>query len=263
MALLAEGITALTGTCPIINDVSLELHAGELLAVVGPNGAGKSTLIKSLSGEWPLTKGNVTLDGKNLERLPSLERARRLAVLPQQSQLNFNFSVNEVVQLGRYPHSSGQSIDKQILKQVMKAVDIEYLHARSFPTLSGGEKQRVQLARVLAQIWRNDEDTDGAPCYVLLDEPTAALDMAHQQLLLQVAKQLTDRGVGVLAILHDLNLTTQYADQVMIMHMGKKVVRGPASEVITSEQVKEVFQVDVEIIEHPKTNTPVILYGGE
>jgi ABC-type hemin transport system ATPase subunit len=177
--LAAHHVTLRVGRKALLNDVSLAFNPGEVLALIGPNGAGKSTLLKAVAGELTPTTGVVELEQKPLAAWSLQERARRRAVLPQHSMLDFPFTVLEVVLLGRSPHGGGASVhDHYIARQALAAVEAAHLEQRLYPTLSGGERQRVQLARVLAQIW--EPLPDGTARYLLLDEPTASLDLAHQ-----------------------------------------------------------------------------------
>jgi iron complex transport system ATP-binding protein len=243
----------------LLSSVTMQINPGDICALVGPNGAGKSSLLKCLVGELSPTIGSVSLQGKPLPQWLGRERAKLLSVLPQQSALNFPFRVEEVVALGRYPHNTGIDCDRQIVAEVIEAIDINHLLGRSYTTLSGGEKQRVHLARVLVQIWR--------PCvlgdrYLLLDEPTAALDLAHQHMVLKVARLMAEQGVGVFVILHDLNLAAQYADKLVMLNKGHIVTSGDVEEVLTQYYIEQTFGVAVTVIPHPHTNRPLIVYNG-
>ena len=180
---------------PLLRDISLALGPGRILGLTGPNGAGKSSLLRLIAGDIPLAAGHLQLAGKSREEWPRRLLARRLAYLPQLSLLNFPYTVEEVVTLGRMPHDTGLSIDAGILAQAMAATDISGLRGRLYTRLSGGEKQRVQLARVFSQVW--DAGTGGL---LLLDEPTTALDLAHQQMVLGAVRDLAAtrlrRGAG-------------------------------------------------------------------
>ncbi|WP_373186698.1 heme ABC transporter ATP-binding protein [Halopseudomonas sp.] len=242
------------GGCQILHDINFRLEAGEVLAVLGTNGAGKSTLLATLSGELPPAEGEILLGGRALESWPADERARRLAVLPQSSSLAFAFSVEEVVLLGRLPHASGREADRRIAAEAMQAADIEHLRQRSYLTLSGGERQRVHLARVLAQIWDSSE-----PACLLLDEPTASLDLAHQRLILQQAQEIAQRGNAVLLVLHDLNLAARYADRLLLLDRGAVSALGSAWGVLEAERIKRVFGVEVQVVPHPQLDCPLII----
>lgn len=243
----------------LLDDVSLTVAAGEVLAVLGPNGAGKSSLRKALSGEWQPSRGTVTLNDKPLTQWPLADLARMRAVLPQDSTLNFPFTVLEVALLGRTPHLRGRERphDLTVARAALEAAEASHLATRLYPTLSGGERQRVQLARVLAQVW--DAPQDGAARYLLLDEPTSNLDLAHQHQTLAIARRFAAQGVGVFIILHDLNLAAQYADRLLLLKAGRVVVTGSPVEVLQAELLREVFQLPVIVTHHPQLIAPLVL----
>lgn len=239
---------------PLVRDVSCRLSAGEVLAVIGPNGAGKSSLLRAISGEWSST-GEVEIAG--LAEDAKL-RARQLSVLSQSSVLSFPYRVCEVVALGRIPHQSGQHIDEQIIRAALALMDIDYLYDARYPQLSGGEKQRVQLARVLAQVWRAEDAQQGVRL-LLLDEPTAALDLGHQQSLLQAVREFAAQGVAIVMVLHDVNLAARYADQVLALRCGQVHALGKPSAVITAELMSELYDIQARIIQHPQSQTPMLV----
>jgi iron complex transport system ATP-binding protein len=257
MSLVARDLSFLAGEKRLLDRVSLDLELGTMLAVLGPNGAGKSTLLKLLTGEQHPSEGTIELDEVPLTQMKGARRARTVAVLPQASSLTFPFPVLEVVLLGRLPHArhSSHEHDEAVAWECLRRVEGAHLAHRPYPTLSGGEKQRVHLARVMAQI----EAESDHPRYLLLDEPTSALDLAHQHLVLQTAKQFTARNVGVLAVLHDLNLAAQYADRILILCDGKRVQVGTPAEVLTESCVREVYGLDSTVICHPKTGCPHLI----
>ena len=189
---------------PVVDQISLVLQSGEILAILGPNGAGKSTLFKILSGEIPCKHGQVGYNGNPLEKLNSRQLAQVRAVMPQHTTVNFPFSAQEVVELGLFSTQSKNSA--HLVKEVMEATKTLHLKNVNFQYLSGGEKQRVQLARVLVQIWEQKP----FPRYLLLDEPTSSLDIAQQHGVLGILRSLTKRNIGVLIILHELNLAAHY-----------------------------------------------------
>jgi iron complex transport system ATP-binding protein len=233
-----------------------------VLAVVGPNGAGKSTLRKILCGDLKPSGGEVFMKGRALADWSLTERAQVRAVLPQDSSLNFPFTVLEVVLMGRAPHLKGAEgkHDYEVARAALDAVEVRHLEERIYPTLSGGERQRVQLARVLAQIW---EPPAGGARYLLLDEPTSNLDLAHQHSTLKIARRFAREGVGVLIILHDLNLAAQYADRILMLRQGSVAALGSPIEVLTPEAIYETFGMPVVITKHPLLECPLIIPSTE
>lgn len=237
----------------LLRDISLTVAPGEILGLAGPNGAGKSSLLKLIAGDLPVSGGELQLAGRSRRDWPSRELARALAYLPQLSLLNFPYSVEEVVALGRTPHDTGTDCDQQILAEVMTATDISALRHRLYTQLSGGEKQRVQLARVLAQIW------DSKNSLLLLDEPTTALDMFHQQLVLASVRQLANRGCSVVMAIHDLNLLAGSADRLAVLANGRLAALGTPTEVFTPALIRDVFEVEVFIQQHPDRKQPLVI----
>lgn len=255
----AQNISVEIQARKLLDDVSLEMHGGEILAVVGQNGAGKSTLRKVLCGDLTPQHGAVLMGGRPLAAWPLSERAKARAVLPQDSSLDFPFTVLEVVLMGRAPHVTGaeSETDYAIARAALKRADVLELEDRIYPTLSGGERQRVQLARVMAQIW---EPAAAEKRYLLLDEPTSNLDLTHQHATLKIAEKFAREGVAVLLILHDLNLAAQYADKILILKNGKVAARGTPAEVFTPETIRETFDVSVGVIKHPFLDRPLIIW---
>ena len=253
-----DDITVRIGDATLIDGVTADVHPGRLTAVVGPNGAGKTTLLRVASGELPPSAGTVRLDERPLASVPEAEQARRRAVLPQASRLHFSFSARAVVLMGRTPHTTGGETDAdwQIADAALDAVGMTDYADRDLPTLSGGEQQRVHLARALAQIWTPPADGHR---YLLLDEPTASLDLAHQQRVLRTARAFAEQGAGVLAILHDLNLAAQWADRVVVMDEGQVHAKGTPEAVLTPSCIHEVFGWPVCVLSHPTRACPLIV----
>lgn len=250
MTLQAHDVSFSVGSKTLVEHIDITISPGEFVAIVGPNGAGKSTVLKLLSGDLQPRYGDIALNGRRLRNWSRLQLAQQRAVLPQHSHLNFPFTAAEVVAMGRASHQrEGRGSDRHIIAEVMREVDVAHLATRRFSTLSGGERQRVQLARVLAQIWDNPL---GLPRYLLLDEPTSALDLAHQQRTLEIAKRLAERrGVGVVAILHDLNLTACYADRVVCLKDGCEVAQGATDAVVDAQVLQAVFGLPLHVAPHP------------
>lgn len=247
----------------LVDSVSLALHPGEVLAVVGANGAGKTTLLRLLSGEIAPTRGVARWSDAPLEDLAPEALATRRAVLPQRPSLPFGFTAEEVVKLGRTPHATGAARDSAVALAAMQAAGVEHIAARAYPTLSGGEQQRVHLARALAQIWDVPDEAASADLgegrCLLLDEPTSALDLAHQHRTLQTARACSDAGVAVLAVLHDLNLAAQYADRIAVLSRGRILALGAPEHVLTTTIIREAFALEVMITAHPCATCPLVV----
>lgn len=247
-------LTVRRGSITALQGVTLQLRAGQVLGVLGPNGAGKSTLLTALSGELVPSAGDVLLKGRVLADWPDVERARRLAVLPQISTLSFAFRVADVVAMGRLPHHTGRRADAAIVDAALAAADAEHLAARNYLELSGGERQRVHLARVLAQLWPGGPDQ-----VLLLDEPTSMLDPSHQHSMLQAIRRFAAQGGAVLVILHDLNLAARYCDRLLLLKDGSSYTEGAVEEVLRADPLRAVFGLDVLVQRHPERGHPVII----
>lgn len=257
--LRAEDIEVRLGRTRALNGVSVSARAGEVVAVLGPNGSGKSTLMRVMSGELAPRRGQVLQDDRPLGAWPRRELAAHRAVLPQSTAISFPFRALQVVLLGRSPHAgaSSRADDLEVATLAMRETEVTHLADRVYPTLSGGEQQRVQMARVLAQIWPSGP-ADGAR-YLLLDEPTSSLDIAHQHSVLETARRFAGRGMGVLVVLHDLNLAAIYADRLCVLKAGRLVLDGPPAQVLTPETVHDVFDLSVTVIHHPTRGWPQLL----
>lgn len=251
--LRAKNLQFSVGQRRLIDDVSLELKGGEVVALIGPNGAGKSTLLRLLTGYLSPDQGRCELQGKALSHWQPQELARTRAVMRQSSELAFGFSVQQIVSLGRAPHAKTHNVDA--LQQVMAQTDCLTLADRDYRQLSGGEQQRVQLARVLSQLWQPQP----SPRWLFLDEPTSALDLYHQQHTLRLLRQLTREGpLSVCCVLHDLNLAALYADRIMLLHEGRLVACGTPAEVLTTEILARWYQADLGVNRHPETDVPQV-----
>ncbi|WP_107491122.1 heme ABC transporter ATP-binding protein [Thermobifida fusca] len=239
------------GARTVLDDVSLDVRTGEVLALVGPNGAGKSTLLSILTGDTPPDRGEVTVLDRPLAAWSPAELALRRAVLPQSFTVSFPFDVVDVVHMGRAPWAAVDVDvdDDRVVADAMAATEVTALAARKFPSLSGGEKARVMLARVLAQQTQ----------IMLWDEPTAALDIRHQESVLRIARQRAAQGDAIVVVLHDLALAAAYADQVAILSQGQIAAYGPPAEVFTAKLLSDVYSYEVEIVSHPRTGVPLVL----
>jgi iron complex transport system ATP-binding protein len=253
-----KNISHAYGEHRVLDDVCLRVGQGRVMALLGPNGAGKSTLLRVIAGELRPQGGTATMDGRALSQWKTRELARRRAFLPQDSQLEFPFAVEEVVMLGRAPHIEGSESDEdaRIVREALALAGMETFAERDFTSLSGGERQRVQLARVLAQAWNR------TGCVLLLDEPVASLDLAHQHDTLRIAREWAKGGACVVAILHDVNLALRYADDAVLIKDGRIVADGPVREVLTAQRVSEVFSVEAKSVEHSDEDPPVLVISG-
>jgi iron complex transport system ATP-binding protein len=248
MTLAGKNLTVKAGGRAILDDVSLELAAGELAVIVGPNGAGKSTLLRSLSGEAKLATGSVSLNGRKLNAWNTDAQALQRAVLPQSPTLAFPFRVCDVVELGRYPHRglANPQDHRAAIDGAMAAADVTHLALRDCRTLSGGELHRVHFARALAQVW--SPLADGRTRHLLLDEPTSSLDLSHQGMVLARAKTFANEGGAVLAILHDLNLAAAFADRILVMHNARIAAEGKPADVLTVDLLRKVWGVEGKVV---------------
>lgn len=255
-SLRANAVTFRVGTKALLEEASFSLEPGHVCGVVGLNGAGKSTLLRCLSGDLAATSGSVELNGKPLEEWRRRERAQRVAVLSQELQIDFPLTVFEVVLLGRAPHVRlrESKTDYAIAQETLVAMGVEHLAEREYPSLSGGEKQRVQLARVLAQLWRDHERPAVEPRFLLLDEPTSSLDLIHQHRVMQIVLGIAARGVGILVILHDLNLASRYTRQLLVLKDGRIIANGETRSILQPELVRDAFGVRAHLIPHPEAD---------
>lgn len=239
----------------LLDQVSMHLNPGEVLAVLGPNGAGKSTLLSVLSGELLTFHSQVRLEQKTLDQYSYAELAQRRAVLPQKVNLDFSFSVQEVVCMGLLERQTPEHA-QFLIDQALEQVDMLSYRTRDYLTLSGGEQQRVQLARVLAQITSADQDQAR---YLLLDESLSSLDLAHQHQVFSVLRQLAAKqSVGVLVVLHDVNLACQYADRLLLMNQGRVVAQGSVAEVVDPQRLSAVYGLALQVLQHPQ-GWPLVL----
>jgi iron complex transport system ATP-binding protein len=257
MSLEARALGLHVAGFDLLRNIDLQLVPGTVTAVVGPNGAGKTSLLRALVDEMPLSAGSVWFNGRPLRAWPLEERACLLAVLSQQSTLGFPFTAREVVALGRIPHRSGATRDAEIVRAALEQVDGSYLDRRLYTAMSGGERQRVQLARVLAQVW---EPVAGGERVLMLDEPTAALDLSHQQLTLAIVRRVAADGVAVLIVLHDLSLAARCADRLVVLDGGRIAAQGAPAEVLDAELVQRVFGVQCIVTRHPLDGSPLVIH---
>ncbi|MDD4891140.1 MAG: ABC transporter ATP-binding protein [Phycisphaerae bacterium] len=237
----------------VLRGLSLTIPAGQFLVILGPNGSGKTTLLRCMAGLLVPTAGQILIEDASLNRRTPREIARIVALVPQETQPAFDFTVLQMVLMGRSPHLGQLGFESEkdvaVARECLATTDAGHLENRPFDELSSGERQRVVIARALAQ----------QPRILLLDEPTSFLDIGHQLQTYRLLRTLAAGGMTVVCVSHDLNSAAQHADELALLHRGELVARGTAGEVLTREIVKRVYQVDADIIPHPQTGRPVIL----
>lgn len=236
--LKVEKLTYDIGGTRILKDITFDVEENTFVGVIGPNGSGKSTMLKSIYGVNKPSGGNIYFEGEDLLKISSKDRAKKIAVLAQESGGQFDFSVQQVVEMGRYPHKNTlenySKHDLEIVDRVLYEMKLDNYRERSFNTLSGGEKQRVLIARLLVQESK----------FIILDEPTNHLDIGHQIEIMNIIKKM---GVTVLSAIHDMNMAAIYCDKLVIMKKGEVITQGSVEETLTSEMLKDLFNVDAEI----------------
>lgn len=236
----ARSITVSRGGCPLLQEVTLSLHPSDFVVIAGPNGSGKSTLLRGLAGIWPVSAGEVLLEGQPLASLSRKHVARLLSYVPQDTRMDFGFTVREIVTMGRHPHiarfASESARDREAVEQGMALCDISHLRNRAVNTLSGGERQRVLIARCLA----------AEPRCILLDEPTASLDLEHALGIFALAQRLAAQGHAVAMATHDLNSGLRFAPMVVLLNKGRVAHSGPSGDALPQSVLDEVFGVRTE-----------------
>jgi len=252
-----EGIGVSLNSTRILSDITFEVRTGEFLGIIGPNGSGKSTLLRAMAGVLAPCAGSVTLDGREVRGIPGREIARRLAVVPQENPVTFDYSVLEIVLMGRSPHlgrfDMESSSDFEIAMNALKRTSLLHLAERRIGDLSGGERQRAMIARALAQEAE----------ILFLDEPTAHLDINYQVEILHLARrENAERGTTVVTVLHDLNLASEFCDHLIMLHDGRVYATGSPDEVITAESVQSVYGTAVWVRKHPTSGRPYVLSPG-
>ncbi|MCL5270944.1 MAG: ABC transporter ATP-binding protein [bacterium] len=239
-----------------IREIELEFRLGELVGLVGPNGSGKTTLMRALAGQLRPTAGEVRYRGRPLARYSSAELARSIGYLPQSVRSSFNYTCEEVIAQGRYPHQNALGIltrrDREAIERVMDWTTTRAFAHRPIDVLSGGERQRVLLASVLAQEAE----------FLLLDEPTSALDLHHQVDVFERLHQLSRTGLGLIVITHDLNLAAQYCDRLVLIFEGRVAAAGAPGEVLREEVLRRVYETDLIVDRNPVIGTPMVVLLG-
>ena len=254
MSLIAEDIRVVYGRREALRGASLTARAGEVTAIVGPNGSGKSTLLGAITASLPF-QGQVHLNGRDIRTMKPWDLAAQRAVLPQASRLAFPFTAIEVVRLGLQSGTAGDRPD--VPMRALARVGLSHHANRTFQELSGGEAQRVMLARVLSQVW--DPVEDGLPRWLLLDEPVSSLDIAHQLQVMEIARAFARAGGGVIAVMHDLNLTALFADRVAVLAEGRRLAFGAPEEVLTDDILSRAYGCALRVSAPPPPGMPYIL----
>ena len=254
-----EQIKYSVGVKNILNNISIQFLPGTCNLIIGPNGSGKSTLIKLLSGELDNYDGRVMYNGADIKTYSKLRLAAYRAVLSQQTELSFPMTVEEVVMLGRNPHFefNPSNKDLEIVKEVINLLDLNSFILRNYQTLSGGEKQRVHYARVLAQIW---ESPNGEQRYLFLDEPLNNLDIYYQEHFLKMAVSLLNETTTLIGVVHDINIALRYANQLSFLKEGAIIKNGAPAKIVDAILIKEVFNVNTQVIVHPLSGKPIVLF---
>jgi iron complex transport system ATP-binding protein len=251
----AEQITVTRDGRNLVDNISIELKPGQFTVVIGPNGAGKSTLMKAISGEMEPDRGSVTYHGTDIRLYKPADLARRRAVLPQAIQLAFPFTALEIVRMGAV--AQGALNPTEQARQALSRVGLRGFESRPYSSLSGGEQQRVQFARALAQV--PHPVADGLPRALFLDEPTASLDIGHQIAVLEIARDFASAGGAVLAILHDLNLAAEFADHLVVLNHGRVVAEGPCLETVNDGMIASVYGIAGAVGRLPAEHIPYVL----
>ena len=255
--LVVEQVSVSAGKTRIVQDLSFHAKAGEVLAIIGPSGSGKTTLMKAMTGELPYS-GGITLAGLEVGGLSPEVLAAMRGVLPQASQISFPLNVAEVVGLGLTSSRRERAFRARRIAEALAKVGLSGFEGRSYQELSGGEQQRVQLARVLCQVW-DPLPQEGLPHWLFLDEPVSSLDIKHQVQIMQLAADYAKRGGGVVAVMHDLNLTAAFADRVLVMQGGRRLAFGARDEVMQAELLSKAYDFPLEILTRPGGGRPVIV----
>ena len=247
MSLSLKSVSLKLDNRQILKDVSLEINEGEIISVIGPNGAGKSTLLNVLTGDISPDSGDIIYDNKQLNKISIQERAFTRSVMSQMQTLVFNFNVKDVIEMGwlQRGNSDFSSNFSMAFEAVTTECNVHNLVHRKFNSLSGGEQRRVHFARTLLQLWRPSQSND--PRYLLLDEPTANLDLSSEMLLMNILKARASSNIGILIILHDLNLASHFADKIAIMKDGEIKAFGKPEEIMKDDFLTSIYEVPIKV----------------
>lgn len=260
MSLRARSLHLSLGGRQVLNGIGLTARPGDFSAIIGPNGSGKTTLLRALTGEIAPQGGTITLNGQPIDRLAPETLARRRAVLPQHSALGFSFNVAEIVSIGLATHVGTEAERARLIRAALGLVGLPGHAGRLWQELSGGEQQRVQLARALVQVWQ-PVGSDG-PRWLLLDEPVSSLDIAQQLTVMRLARDYATRGGGVIAVMHDLNLTAMFADHVLLMQNGHALAEGRPADVITDDLLSRAYGCALRVRHAPEDGVWLLPHGA-
>jgi iron complex transport system ATP-binding protein len=265
LGLVADGVTfGYSRSAPVLDAVHAVVPRGALIGILGPNGSGKTTLLRLLAGLQPPWRGDVRLDGVDLKSMGRAAAARRIAVVPQETQLAFDYTVLEMAVMGRYPHLGTFDVegpaDLAIALDALRATGTAQLASRLFNTLSGGEKQRVVIAGALAQFSARDGGRDLGTEVLLLDEPTASLDLAYQLEIRSILLELNrTRGLTIVISTHDLNLAAGLCHDLILLDRGRVLAAGPVRSILEPALIRKLYNVDVDVTTHPRTGHLMIV----
>ncbi|MEM9630224.1 MAG: heme ABC transporter ATP-binding protein [Pseudomonadota bacterium] len=255
--LLVDHVGVRIGSTPIVNDVSFHAKPGEVLAIIGPSGSGKTTLLRAMTGELSYS-GHVLLGGLEIGDLPPEAQAQMRGVLPQLSQISFPLTVSEVIGLGLIDRQQKRRDRLVRITEALSKVGLAGFEGRNYQDLSGGEQQRVQLARVLCQVWEPVAD-DGTPRWLFLDEPVSSLDIKHQYQIMRLAADYAERGGGVVAVMHDLNLTLTFADRVLVMRRGENLAFGAREKVMRTDLLSRAYDFPLTLTKCAVAGAPIVV----
>ena len=251
MSIKAERVSLFRGKRQVLSDIQLEIKSGEILGVIGPNGSGKTTLLNLLAGDFPASSGEILYENFSITDYSLIDRAKYRSVMSQHQEIMFSYSVKEIVEMGivgEYGISKSSIINNKI-EYITELMQLEELKDRNIRTLSGGEQQRVQIARALIQIWQKESYSN--PRFLLLDEPTSSLDLAHEIKVIKILKEEARKGLGVMVIFHDLNLTAHFADRVAILKEGKIAALGTPEKALTSRILRDIYGLKMTVTKKP------------
>ena len=251
MSIKARQVSLSRGNRWLLNNIKLEVHCGQILGVIGPNGSGKTTLLNLLAGDFPASSGEIYYENLMIDDYTLIDRAKYRSVMSQRQEIVFSYTVKEIIEMG-IVGEYGIDIDTHTtdrVQNILELLQLQELKDRNVRTLSGGEQQRVHIARALVQIWQEKSYLD--PRFLLLDEPTSSLDLAHEMKVIEILKEEVRKGLGVLAIFHDLNLTAHFADRVALLYEGKIAALGTPKKVLQPKILQDIYGLKMTVSKKP------------